>query len=82
MRDEQFEGAAEESSSQPLYHAARRQQPRRVHDRLHVDLSQDWEVQLWTRHFQCSEAELRRAVHGACNNEVGEVGAYLRRHRS
>ena len=79
--DEQFEGAAEESSSQPPYRAALRKS-RRVHDRLHVDLSQDWEVQLWTRHFECTEAELRRAVHAAPNNEVGEVGAYLRRQRS
>lgn len=79
--DEQFEGAAEESSSQPPYRAPQRKREPRVHDCLHVDLSQDWEVQLWTRHFDCSEAELRRAVN-AVGNEAGDVRVYLRGHRS
>lgn len=48
---------------------------------LHVDLDQDWEVQLWTRHFGCSEAELRRAVK-AVGNSADEVRAFLRRHRN
>lgn len=48
---------------------------------LHVDLDQDWEVQLWTRHFGCSEAELRRAVK-AVGNLADEVRAHLRRQRA
>ena len=51
--------------------------PREIPDHLHVDLHQEWEVQLWTREFGCSEEELKRAVK-AVGNSARDVRGYLR----
>jgi len=44
-------------------------------DSWHVDLDEEWELQLWTREFACTETELRAAVAA-----VGPVAGRVRWH--
>lgn len=77
--DDQLDNSPSEQPSGNPYRAQYRQ-PREMPAGLHVDLDQDWELQLWTRHFGCTEAELHRAVK-AVGNSADDVRAYLRRHK-
>lgn len=78
--DDHYESPGEEStSSSSSFRAVYR--PREAplpKQGLHVDLKQDWEIHLWTRHFGCTEQELRRAVESVGTSAV-DVRAWLRR---
>jgi hypothetical protein len=37
-------------------------------DRVRISLEQDWEVAYWTKKFNCSKEELRKAVEKAGNS--------------
>jgi len=77
--DDHYESQSEESTSSAPFHAAyqQREAPLPNHG-LHVDLEQDWEIHLWTRHFGCTEEDLRRAVKAAGTSAFA-VRAWLRR---
>lgn len=75
--DEQFDSATGGSDPSPHSGRYRGGIPREIKDYLHVDLRHAWEVQLWTREFDCSEEELRRAVK-AVGNSARSVRHYLK----
>jgi AraC-like DNA-binding protein len=51
----------------------------RAQDHWRVDLAEDWEIFFWSREFNCSENELRRAVKEVGSN-AGAVRAFLSFH--
>jgi AraC-like DNA-binding protein len=53
----------------------------RAQDHWRVDLAEAWEIGFWAREFDCSEGELKRAVH-AVGDCAGAVRAYLLRYRN
>lgn len=52
----------------------------RAQDHWRVDLDEGWELRFWSREFDCSEEELRKAVQ-LVGTSAGAVRAYLERGR-
>lgn len=47
-----------------------------IRDRGQVNLGQTWEITYWTKHFNCSEEELRKAE-GAVGNSAEAIENYF-----
>jgi hypothetical protein len=45
-------------------------------DRKRISLTEDWEVRYWTKHFDCSEEDLREAV-AKVGHMVTDVEGYF-----
>lgn len=50
-------------------------------DREWVNLSEDYELRDWAKHFQVSEEELKNAVKQAGSSRAADVAAWLDKNR-